>query len=82
MDPVIQVVLVAIVPILVSLLICMIWRSKMKTAHIAREADNYIPEGGFRLTGHGDMFLYRTTTRTKINSGSSSTANRSGGGRR
>ena len=70
-----------VILILISLgiagLICLLWRSQMKTAKIARSAGNYIPEGGFKLTGHGDIFMYRTVTRTKIQSSSSS-----GGGAR
>ena len=57
---------VIIVSFLIALLICMVWKSKHKTAKLARTADSYIPPGGFRLTGQGDTFLYRTTTRVKI----------------
>ena len=71
-------VVLAVVAFLIALLICLAWRSKMKTAKIARSADNYIPDGGFKLTGHGDIFLYRTVTRTKIEKASSSS---SSGGR-
>ncbi|MCL2164529.1 MAG: TPM domain-containing protein [Oscillospiraceae bacterium] len=65
-----------LLPLLVAAVVCLIWRGQMKTARIARLADNYIPEGGFRLTGYGDVFLFRTTTHTRITSSNSS----SGGG--
>ena len=77
-----QLAITILVPLVIAFLVCTLWRSKMKTAKIARTATNYIPEGGFRLTGHGDVFLYRTTTRTKIQSSSSSSSIRPGGGRR
>ena len=63
---------VILLPALIALIICLIWKGQMKTAKIARTADNYIPEGGFRLTGRTDTFLYRTTTRRKIERSSSS----------
>ena len=69
-----------ILPLLIALVVCMIWRNQMKTAKIARMADNYIPDGGFRLTGHGDIYLYRTVTRTKVQQASSSSIGRAGAG--
>jgi len=55
-----------ILPLLIAALICMIWRSQMKTAVAATTAFNYIPPGGFNLTNQTDMFLYRTTTRVRV----------------
>ena len=66
------VVVLVIVSLLIAGIICGVWRARMKTAKIAKTAGNYIPQGGFRLTGQGDMFLYRTVTRTKVQSSSSS----------
>ena len=71
------VLILILIALLIAGLICLLWRSQMKTARIARTAGNYIPQGGFRLTGQGDIFMYRTVTRTKIQSSSSS-----GGGAR
>jgi len=65
-----------IVPLIIALIICSIWKGKMKTAKIAKVADDYIPPNGFNLTVQGDMFLYRTVTRRRIETSSSS----SGGG--
>ena len=78
---------VILIPLVIAFIICSSWRSKMKTAKIAQAADNYIPAGGFRLTGQTDQFLYRTTTRTRIErdtspsggSSSSSSGSSSGG---
>ena len=65
-----KVAITIIIPLLVSLIICMIWRSQMKTARKAREADNYIPQGGFNLTRQEDLFLYTTRTSKRIESNS------------
>ena len=80
-------VVVVLVPCLIALIVCTIWKRQMKTAKLARTADNYIPANGFNLTGKTDQFLYQTTTRVKIErepsgsggSGSSSSGRSSGG---
>ena len=69
---------VVLIPVFIALIVCSIWKRQMKTAVIARTADNYIPAGGFNLTGQTDLFLYRATTRRKIETKSSSS---SGGSR-
>jgi len=63
---------VILVPVIIAFIVCSIWKRQMKTAKIATTANNYIPPGGFTLTGQVDMFLYRTQTRTRIQSSSSS----------
>ena len=60
------------IPLLIAFIVCWTWRSRMKTAAVAKAADYYIPEGGFNLTGQSDMFLYRTVTQMKIKRESSS----------
>jgi uncharacterized protein len=84
----IKLAIVILLPLLIALIVCSRWKAKMKTAKIARTADNYIPANGFNLTGQADLFLYRTTTRRKIeressSSGgsSSSSSGRSSGGK-
>jgi len=64
-------------PLLVSLLICLYWRSKMKTARIATQANDYITVPGLVLTARDDSFLFRTETRVLVEDSSS---NRTGGG--
>ena len=66
-----------LIPLFIAQLICSLLKSQMKTAVSAKAADQYIPPGGFTLTRQDDIFLYRTETRTKIQSNNSS---RSGGG--
>jgi len=55
-----------LVPLLIALIVCSMWKKQMKTAVIARTATNYIPTNGFNLTGQTDMFLYRTIDRRKV----------------
>jgi len=63
-----------LLPLIIALIVCSMWKAQMKTAKIARTADNYIPANGFQLTGQADMFLYRTQTRRKIETSSSSSS--------
>ena len=71
-DFLIKLAVVVLVPIVIAAIVCSIWKSQMKTAVIAKTASNYIPPGGFKLTNKADTFLYRTQTRTKIQTSSSS----------
>ena len=82
----IKITAVILIPAAVAQIVCMYWKRKMKNAVIARTADSYIPADGFVLTAREDEFLYRTTTRRKIErnsssggSGSSSSGRSSGG---
>jgi len=68
----IKLAIIILIPLIIAFSICSMWESKMKTARMAKTACNYIPPGGFQLTAQADMFLYRTRTRTKIQSSSSS----------
>jgi uncharacterized protein len=67
-----KVAVVILVPLIIAFIICSVWKSQMKSARIATTACNYIPPGGFHLTGSADTFLYQTRTRVKIQSSSSS----------
>jgi uncharacterized protein len=62
----VKIAVTLLVPLIAAFVICAIFRSQMKTAKIARTANQYIPDGGFNLTYQEDRFLYRTVTRTKI----------------
>ena len=72
LDLIIRLAVVILIPLIVAWCVCSAWKRKMKTAIVARTADNYIPENGFTLTTQTDKFLYQTTSRTKIESSSSS----------
>ena len=63
---------IILIPMIIAFITCQVWKKQMKTAKIATTAANYIPAGGFKLTGQSDVFMYRTTSRTKIESSSSS----------
>ena len=69
-----------LIPLAIAGAVCSSWKSKMKTAKTARTADNYIPENGFKLVAQEDKFLYRTTTRRKIEKSSSSSSGASSRG--
>ena len=45
---------------------CFVWKSAMKSAIEARDANKYIPMDGFELTGEEDRFLREEVTRRKI----------------
>ncbi|MCL2866664.1 MAG: TPM domain-containing protein [Clostridia bacterium] len=70
--------IVIALPLIIALIVCSAWKSGMKKARIAQTALNYIPEDGFKLTGRSDMFLYRTTTRRRIEKSGSSSSSHSG----
>lgn len=72
--------IVILVPLLISLIICLIWRSQMKTAVMAKTADQYIPKNGFQLSRKEDQFLYITEVRRRIEKSSSGGGGSSGGG--
>lgn len=79
---------VILVPFFIALIVCGVWKGKMKTAKIATEALNYIPDNGFSLINRQDVFLYRTKTTVRIesdtsssDSSSSSSADHSSGGK-
>ena len=66
------------IPLLIAFIVCSIWKAQMKTTKEAVSADNYIPEGGFTLTGKSDTFLYRSTSRQRIERSSSSSGSHGG----
>ena len=77
---VVKIVFNILIPLLVALIVCMVFRAQMKTARKQRAAASYIPEGGFVLTGSSDQYLYSTETRRTIESSSSSGGTTTSGG--
>jgi uncharacterized protein len=69
-------------PLLISFIMVMVWKARMKTAKIAKQADRYVADGGLQLTMREDNFTHRTQTTRVIDtdSSSSSSARSSGGG--
>jgi len=68
-----------VIALLVALGICSMWAAQMKTAVKKTTAHDYIPKNGFALRNQSDMFLYRTQTRTRVQSSSSSSGGSRGG---
>ena len=64
--------IILLIPLFIAWRICKAWKRQMTTAVLAGAADNYIPDGGFNLVLQDDQFLYRSTTRVKIERSSSS----------
>ena len=60
-----------IIGLAVAGVVCLILYSQMKNVHTKTEAQDYIAGGGLKLTGRSDVFLRRTVTRRKIESGNS-----------
>ena len=76
----IKIAVIILIPLIIAFAVCTSWKNEMKTVKIAKMACNYIPESGFKLTGQGDVFLYRTTTSVKIQKNSSFGGGGAGGG--
>lgn len=55
-----------VVPLIIAGITCFVWKSAMKSAIVARDANKYIPMDGFELTGEEDRFLREEVTRRKI----------------
>ena len=53
---------------------------KMKTSFFKKSAKDYVEAGTFVLTKESDRFLFRTTTRVKIENDTTNTGSKSGGG--
>ena len=68
-----------IIGLVVALVVCLIFRAQMKTAKKQRAAANYIPEGGFVLTGSSDTYLYSTESRRAIQNDDRSSGGAGGG---
>ena len=61
-----------LVGVVLSGIICAILASQMKNVHTKTQARDYVAGSGLTLTGRNDVFLRRTVTRRKIDSGKNS----------
>lgn len=50
------------IPLIIALIVCLVFKSQMKTAVEATEADDYLLRDQFHVTKHEDRFLYQTVT--------------------
>lgn len=64
---------------IISLIIVIIMKGKLKSVKTKNEADDYIKRDSLNLTKSNDMFLYHTITRTEIPKENSSTHTSSSG---
>lgn len=75
----------SVIGIVISLIIVLVMKSKLKSVRPQKNASNYVRNGSFMLTKDLDLYLYRTITRIKraeTNSGSRSSGGGSRGGGR
>jgi uncharacterized protein len=54
------------IPLLIALIVCLVLRSRNKTANEETEAHSYVPQDGIHLTKQQDSFMYRQVIRTPI----------------
>lgn len=66
--------------LIISLVICLILRGRMKTAGIKTEANDYIVRNRIRMYDTRDIFTHSTTSRTRIHTESSSSSGGSSSG--
>lgn len=73
-----------VIGVVVALIALLVMWLKLKSVHRQNRAHNYVKPGSMRLTMQEDIYLYRTVTRTKretnSSSGSGGTARSKGGG--
>ncbi|MDR1712176.1 MAG: TPM domain-containing protein [Propionibacteriaceae bacterium] len=56
------------------------WRSQLKTVRPQANADQYVPRGGFKLTGKSDVLVNKTVSRTRRPQHDDSSSHSFGGG--
>ncbi len=66
--------------LIISLVVCLILRAKMKTANVKTQANDYIAKNGVRMNDSRDIFTHSNTSRTRVVTESSSSGRSSGGG--
>ena len=71
---------VVLLPMLIALIVCSVFKSQMKTARLATRADEYLVPHSMNLRIKEDRFTHRTESRTKIESNSGSGSRGGGGG--
>lgn len=79
----VRLAIVVLVPLAIALAVCLILRSRMKTAKAATGAREYIPKESFAVTARRDQFVHTSRHREKIersSSGSNSSVSSSGFG--
>lgn len=49
---------------IIALIVTGVMKGKLKSVHMARNANNYIREGSMKITGQSDIFLFVNVTKT------------------
>ncbi len=65
--------------LIIAATVCGMMSSQLKSVNMQTQAENYIRQGSFRVTGGTDKFLYSNVTKTRVSSSSGSSGHRSGG---
>ena len=65
---------------IISLVICLILRARMKTAQVKTQANDYIIRNGIRMHDTRDIFTHSTESRTRIDTEPRSSGGHSSGG--
>ena len=74
------VAIAVVAALLISLVICLILKGKMKSVSRKAEANAYVASGGLTLTGRQDLYTCTTETRRSTKSKDSSSFSGDGGG--
>lgn len=80
-SPIRRVLTVVFISCVISLLICLSLKGKMKSVRRKSEAKNYTANGGLQLTEKYDRFTHTTESVRRIENNNSSDGGRSGSGR-
>ena len=62
----ISILIAIVIGLIISLIIVLILKGKHKSVRAKTEANNYIIDGSFKLTGSNETFLYANVTHTPI----------------
>lgn len=74
------ILIAAILGAVISLVVVLIMRGKLKTVHFQSTANSYIKSGSTVLTDNRDVYLYRNVSKTPIPKNNNSGSHHSGGG--
>lgn len=74
-DTVLNLSVASLLSLIISIVVCLILKSQLKTEGKKRGANNYINKNSFKLTRSGDIFLYRSTTRRRIKTNQNNRSN-------
>lgn len=60
-----------VIGVVIALVVCLCLKAQLKSVKTERTANNYVKKGSFDLTTSNDLFLYKTVTKVKRETGSS-----------